>query len=267
MIFVIVYVIIGAGLQPNVGSDEPVLGQIIFVDDIAGSGPDNPPENYTSIQDAINAASDGDHLYVYKGLYRETIRIPEGKNNIHIVGEEKTLTIIDACQQLNTDAFFIHGGCDFTISDMTIRNSSRDGLVIYANTTAYPSSRNVISNCVVTNHRGYGIKMYVDRANTSVDNNQVRNCQIYENDKSGIFLSAEADTPTYAMNNRVVDSLMYSNGDHGVELTGNQHTESTVIQGCTSYNNQGAGVFVDGSYVEGLQIGESTFFQDRKSVV
>ena len=39
---------------------------IWYVDDVPGSGgPGDPPEDFTSIQDAINAAIDGDTVFVY----------------------------------------------------------------------------------------------------------------------------------------------------------------------------------------------------------
>ena len=37
-----------------------VSAKTIYVDDIPGSGPGNPPENYTSIQAAIGASGPGD---------------------------------------------------------------------------------------------------------------------------------------------------------------------------------------------------------------
>lgn len=50
-----------------------VNGTTWYVDDVPGSGPGNPPEDFISIQDAIDNASDGDTIFVYSGIYHENI--------------------------------------------------------------------------------------------------------------------------------------------------------------------------------------------------
>jgi parallel beta-helix repeat protein len=60
---------------------------------VGGSG----PGNYSKIQDALNASSDGDTVFVYSGVYYERIII---RNAIDLIGESKNTTIIDA---INSD--------------------------------------------------------------------------------------------------------------------------------------------------------------------
>ena len=63
-----------------------------YVDDIPGSsGPDDPPEDFTSIQEAINASSDGDTIFVYNGTYTESIVI---NKSISLEGEDNENTVI-----------------------------------------------------------------------------------------------------------------------------------------------------------------------------
>ena len=50
------------------------------------------PNNYTAIQDAIDAAEDGDTIYVYSGIYYENITVDK---TITLQGEDKISTIID----------------------------------------------------------------------------------------------------------------------------------------------------------------------------
>ena len=57
---------------------------------VGGSG----EGNYSSIQDAIDKASDGDTVFVFNGIYYENVRIMQ--KSINLIGEDKNLTIIDA---------------------------------------------------------------------------------------------------------------------------------------------------------------------------
>ena len=58
---------------------------IIYVDDVPGSGPGNPPEDFTSIQDAIDYASQDDTIYVFSGVYFENINI--NKYKLSVLGD------------------------------------------------------------------------------------------------------------------------------------------------------------------------------------
>jgi parallel beta-helix repeat protein len=60
-------------------------GEFLYV---GGSG----PNNYTTIQKAINAAQSGDTVFVYNGTYKEHIII---NKTIDLIGEDKDITIIE----------------------------------------------------------------------------------------------------------------------------------------------------------------------------
>ena len=57
--------------------------------------------NFTSIQEAINHANNGDTIYVHQGHYNETILI---NKPIIVIGENKTSTIVDGGKK---DSVFI----------------------------------------------------------------------------------------------------------------------------------------------------------------
>lgn len=54
--------------------------------------------DFTSLQDAINAAPNNStayyYIYVKKGTYKEVVTIPQNKNYIYLVGEEASTTIL-----------------------------------------------------------------------------------------------------------------------------------------------------------------------------
>jgi nitrous oxidase accessory protein len=61
------------------------------------------PGNYTTIQDAINDAYDGDTVYVFNGTYYENIELSK---RLCLIGEDKKTTIIDGK----------HEGCTINLS-------------------------------------------------------------------------------------------------------------------------------------------------------
>jgi len=56
---------------------------------VGGSG----PNNYSSIQSAVNDAVDGDTVFVYNGTYHENVVV---NKTINLFGEDRNSTVIDA---------------------------------------------------------------------------------------------------------------------------------------------------------------------------
>ena len=114
---------------------------------------------YKKIQDAIDATSDGDTVYVYSGFYQENVIVDK---SIVLVGEDRNTTIIDG------------GGYDshivsvkspsVNVSDFTLCNSSSEcaGIAIYAGNNTFYS--NIISSC------GFGIRLFGYNDNTITRN-------------------------------------------------------------------------------------------------
>jgi len=61
-------------------------GNILYV---GGNG----TGNYSTIQEAIDSASDGDSIFVYSGTYFERVKV---NKSISLLGENKGTTVIDA---------------------------------------------------------------------------------------------------------------------------------------------------------------------------
>jgi len=113
-------------LSPGKIPGSAARGDILYV---GGSG----PGNYSTIQDAINASTDGDTVYVYAGVYHESINISKA---ITLQGESPTTTLIEA---VDGDLILISGH-DVEISGFTLQPNATEGnwsRLIY---THYPYS-------------------------------------------------------------------------------------------------------------------------------
>jgi len=104
----------------------------------------NGGDDYTSIQEAINAANESDTIYVYSGTYYENIVIDKSLN---LLGENIANTIIDG--RNNGDVVFLSPKSNYiNISKFTIQNS---GMNIYDSGINIDSDYNRIVNIIIKN--------------------------------------------------------------------------------------------------------------------
>jgi parallel beta-helix repeat protein len=115
LFIIIIFIGVNASSARNIENilNQSKNGNIIYV---GGSG----PGNYSTIQEGINAASDGDTVFVFddNSPYNENLII---EKSINLIGEDRNTTIIDACA--------ISSGIrvkspNVYISRLTIQNSS-----------------------------------------------------------------------------------------------------------------------------------------------
>jgi hypothetical protein len=127
--------------------------------------------DFNSIQDAINASSDGDTIYIDNGIYYENIII---NKKIRIIGEDNEETIIDGRYADHVIKIIVEG---VIIENFTIRNSggfsTNSSIKIFCNST-------IIKNCIIKRSK-IGINI------TNFSRNIINNCTFYDNAK-GIFL-------------------------------------------------------------------------------
>ena len=110
---------------------------------VGGSG----PNNYTSINIAIDAANNGNTIFVYNGTYCENIIIDK---SINLIGEEKNTTVIDGKRIGNT----IHIKTeDVVVSGFTITNSSGDSW-FHAGVRISASNNTIYGNSINNNNLG-----------------------------------------------------------------------------------------------------------------
>lgn len=124
---------------------------------VGGSG----PGNYTSIQNAIDAADSGDLIYVYGGIYHERIEV---NKHLSIEGEDRNATILDGDFVGNV----VHITADWVnFTGFTVRNAGSDmenaGVRLSHVQNVRISGNNVSNN-------SQGIYIYYSDNNTIRDN-------------------------------------------------------------------------------------------------
>ena len=171
----IILLFIGTTVIPSSGQNIEKLslrtsrGNTLYV---GGSG----PGNYSKIQDAINASSDGDTIFVYNGTYDEHITINKA---IHLIGQVVSSTIIDG---QNTGCV-ITVSASATITRFTIQNSgSIYGYEAGVISNSQPDMSYIITvtgNCFKNNYNGVLIQ---DSQNDVITGNT------FMNNDCGVFL-------------------------------------------------------------------------------
>jgi nitrous oxidase accessory protein len=136
------------------------------------------PGNYTKIQDAINAASNGDTVYVYNGIYYENVVV---NKTINLVGENRDNTVIDGS---GTGDVVTISADWANISGFTIQNSGSG----YPNWDAgisilSPDSNNntIFGNNIKNNNWG----VFLNHSS----NNAIYKNNIFNNVDSGVLLN------------------------------------------------------------------------------
>ncbi len=177
--------------------------------------------DYSSIQDAVDAAADTDEILVHYGTYYENVVIDK---QLSIVGNGTAGTYV--IDETGVDVIDVnHDNCN--ISGLTVQGGGT-GSGSCIDITGY--NLNNIWYCVLTNASGSGIFL------SNSDLTTVAYCEMFENDLDGIEV--------YGDQNEVMYCDMYSNGDDGIHfLTGTFN----IVHNSSSYYNTDDGVLIGGS--------------------
>jgi len=188
VVLAVIVLFIVASVVPSTGMEEKsTIGRGIFY--VGGSG----PGNYTSIQDAIDNASNGDTVFVYNGTYYENVDI--NKNAITLMGEDRDATTINGSSGNN--CIYTAYTDNVTIRGFTFRDSiqgikvvnSQDYLIEDCIATKnlrgiylHVSERMITRNCYTNNNTAEG--MYI----VNCDYSKILRCDIINNGGTGIVL-------------------------------------------------------------------------------
>jgi parallel beta-helix repeat protein len=173
------------------------------------------PGNYTTIQSAINAASDGDTIYVYAGTYNENINVTV---SIRIIGAGRAVTTIQGNNAFPTVKIFRQ---NILIQGFTIKN---DGSQFGIETTTSSSQHQFRDNILTRVSRG--INLYYSSDNTITGN------LFYDNTLTGVYTDV-------GMNCTISNNEFYNNTVNGVYLNG---SGITYIENNT-FRNNGNGIY------------------------
>jgi parallel beta-helix repeat protein len=157
------------------------------------------PDNFTSIQEAINSASDGDTVFVRNGTYYENVVV---NKQIRLLGENSAETIVNA-NAIGTVLNIVTSNVN--LSGFTVRNSGSispdSGILLQG-----AANCRIFGNRIVENG-GDGVFL-IDSSNNVISENEV-----VGNDVDGISVSG-------SVNNTISDNNVTGNGWSGIGLFG-----------------------------------------------
>ena len=208
-----------------------ILGILIFAVEIkpVKSEPetwivdDDGPANFHTIQEAVNAASPGDIIYVKAGTYYEHVVV---NKTLSLIGENRNGTIIDG----NSTGTVVKVTADnVSITGFTIQNSGYETvgfcdvtILWYEGICVYNSSGvNISRNFVVNN--GYGIRLYYSNSNI-----------ITENDVSSNWIGIRVD---FSIKNVLSANNISLNTKYGIRLTASSN--NTIFSNIISQDETG----------------------------
>lgn len=189
----------------------------IYVDDDGGA-------DYRKIQDAIDNATDGDTIFVYKGIYRENLNLNKA---VILEGEDKNDTVIDG---RNTGIVIGVIVDSVSISNFKIQNSGEIGSPEYNSAIKLHSSHNKIYENIITNNNiGIFLK--------SSSNNMIHNNIILDNLDEAFRIEDSS--------NNVISENHIFNNDAGMFIDSTPHgfnpisSNNTIIKNNISNNRLG----------------------------
>ncbi len=177
---------------------------------------DDPGAHYKKIQDAVDAAEDGDTIRVYEGTYNENVVVDK---TLTLIGNGSANTTIDGGGSEDVVKISVDW---VNITDFGITNGGGYGISV-------GGDHNKITNCNALGNSDHGIYLY------SADYNEITNCNASSNTKSGIYLYGSYTFEDYSDYNEITNCTVSYNSEHGICLKESGHNGITNCN--VSYNS------------------------------
>ncbi|DAC72481.1 MAG TPA: hypothetical protein DSN98_04905 [Thermoplasmata archaeon] len=219
MIFGIVVLFIGASTASAYAIDQKAQpmnrGNTLYV---GGSG----PGNYTTIQAAVNNATNGDTVFVYNATYNENVDTKLKK--ISLIGEDRDTTIIAG--QTTAPVLRI-GTSDTTVSEFTLTGTPTEIIVQVATL-----SENIFISNNLIKDGAYGISLAISTSKVTITDNTIIN---------NAFIGIQLQTSSL---NVISGNSIENNGAQGIELSlGSNH--NSILNNSIN-NNAKEGILISG---------------------
>ena len=221
---------------------------------VGGSG----PNNYTTIQSAIDDAVDGDTVFVYdeSSPYGENLIVDV---SINLIGEDKHMTVIDGNENSEGEADVIHIKADGVIvQEFTIQNGSCSGSNQSNSHCGIEirSDNNIIKDNIITDNL-YGIQigaLIIETYSNDFSNNNVIENNIITDNELGLDIIVG--------NNNLISGNIISSNNDGMEI----HFESddtVVTSNIISLNYDG--IYING--VKNIIINRNAIFDNTYGII
>jgi parallel beta-helix repeat protein len=204
------------------------------------------PNDYYTIQEAIDAASEGDTVFVKSGTYEESVSIDQP---VSLIGENPATTTIIGDYRLNGTVVLIRHN-NVNVTGFTVQPSdysfSRKGVHLL-----HVSYCSVVGNIILNN--GYGVWLYGASENNitenTVDGPDSRSTGIYLDGSPNNWIFSNLVTDNYSGislqqsdGNTVYNNTIINNHDAGLGIGSNGNNISDNV-----VSNQVTGVILSGS--------------------